>query len=130
MYIRALQTYLFLLLIELFPLGTEQLADFACVTIPSAHVRGLLKKKDIPKLASGFSALILSRQSWLKNMYAESARLGALGSFLRAPPLGVFSDFSAALRVWRAPGISIDERLQEGDMYPTDLGLGRFLRHL
>ena len=41
--------------------------------------------------------MILSRQSWLKNMYADRARLGALGSFF---PLafGAFSAFSAALR--------------------------------
>ena len=40
--------------------------------------------------------MILSRQSWLKNMYAERARLGALGSFLALR--GVFSDLVAALR--------------------------------
>jgi len=50
----------------------------------------------LPKPASGFSTLILSRQSWLKNMYAERARLGALGSFL--PLREGFSAFSAALR--------------------------------
>ncbi len=50
-----------------------------------------------PKPASGFSPLTRSLQSWLKNMYAESARLGALGSFF-ALPLGVFSALSAALR--------------------------------
>jgi hypothetical protein len=73
--------------------------------LPSAQVSGRLKKElnDVPKLASGFSALILSRQSWLKNMYAESARLGAFGSFLRAPPRGVFSVFSEALRVYEVP---------------------------
>jgi hypothetical protein len=95
-------TYPFLLVIELFPLGTEQFADFAYVTRPDAlSPRSWCgkQKKGIPKLASGFSALILSRQSWLKNMYAESARLGAFGSFLRAPPRGAFSAFSLALRV-------------------------------
>ncbi len=120
-----MQTYLFLLVVELFPLGTEQFADFTCDRITLSPRQRPLEKYE-PKLASGFSALILSRQSWLKNMYAESARLGALGSFLRAPPLGVFSDLSAALRVCETPGMSTDGRVisQEGEMYPTDLGLG------
>ena len=55
-----------------------------------------------PKLASGFSALTRSRQSWLKNMYADSARFGALGSFLLFVPEERvdFSGLSAAaLRV-------------------------------
>lgn len=52
---------------------------------------------DIPKPAPGFSVLIRSRQSWLKNMYALSARLGALGSFF-FDALVDFSLFSAALR--------------------------------
>ena len=51
----------------------------------------------LPKPASGFSALILSRQSWLKNMYAESARLGLLGSFFPLRDVAL-SAFSAALR--------------------------------
>jgi hypothetical protein len=58
------------------------------------------REKAVPKLASGFSCFILSRQSWLKYMYAERARLGAFGSFLCEPPRGVLSDFLAALRVW------------------------------
>lgn len=55
------------------------------------------KRKVLPNPASGFSALTRSRQSWLKNIYADNARLGALGSFLDfvARP----ADFSAgALR--------------------------------
>lgn len=51
-----------------------------------------------PKPASGFSVLILSLQSWEKNMYAESARLGAFLSFLPLVARGAFSAFSAALR--------------------------------
>jgi hypothetical protein len=57
--------------------------------------------------------LILSRQSWLKNMYAESARLGAFGSFLRAPPRGVFSVFSEALRVYEVSRMSMDRSKHE-----------------
>jgi hypothetical protein len=99
--LETVQTHLFLLVVELFPLGTEELAYFTYKKPkPLAHVGDTrARKKDEPKLASGFSALILSRQSWLKNMYAERARLGALGSFLRAPPRGAFSVFSTALRV-------------------------------
>jgi hypothetical protein len=89
-----------------------------------------LEKNDIPKPASGFSALILSRQSWLKNMYAESGRFGAFGSFLRPARWGfAFSDFSAALRVCEKE-VRTCERLQEERIYRTDLGLGCFLRHL
>ena len=57
-----------------------------------------MKNVYIPKPASGFSALILSRQSWEKNIYAERARFGALGSFPPFLPFGAFSAFSAALR--------------------------------
>jgi hypothetical protein len=44
--------------------------------------------RHIPKPAPGFSALTRSRQSWLKNMYAERGRLGAflsLALVLRSP---------------------------------------------
>ena len=105
---------------------------------PSAHVRDTrTREKDQPKLASGFSCLILSRQSWLKNMYAERARLGALGSFLRAPPRVVFSGFSAALRVCEKPTLASMSQTQGmrvgmrgGKDHPVHLGLGSFLGHL
>ena len=41
--------------------------------------------------------MILSLQSCEKNMYADRARFGALGSFFPFP-FGAFSAFSAALR--------------------------------
>lgn len=67
--------------------------------------RNLARKRQQPEYspnpASGFSVLILSRQSWLKNMYADRARFGASGFFFELVPLlrvGAFSPFSAALR--------------------------------
>ena len=75
-------TNLLLRLVELLPLCSQKLANFTCPTrqrrVHDAHN----EPADSPNPASGFSALILSRQSWLKNMYAESARFGAFGSFL------------------------------------------------
>lgn len=44
--------------------------------------------------------MILSLQSWLKNMYADRARFGALGSFLPFD-FGAFSAFVAAFRCAR-----------------------------
>ena len=74
--------------------------------------------KDVPKLASGFSVLILSRQSWLKNIYADMARLGALGSFVFLPPRGVFSLLLAALRDYRSRQAHIPQR-QQGTITTT-----------
>jgi hypothetical protein len=55
--------------------------------------------------------LILSRQSELKNMYADSARLGAFGSFSFLPraALAGFAAFSAALR-WESVSVKVEER--------------------
>jgi hypothetical protein len=100
--IQGAYTDLFLIIIKLLPLVAEEFAQFACAQVrkPSAQVHEAQRReKDVPKLASGFSCFILSRQSWLKYMYAERARLGAFGSFLREPR-EAFSDLAAALRVW------------------------------
>lgn len=74
-------------------------------------MRAYSRRTHIPKPASGFSALILSRQSWLKNMYADKGLLGLLGSFsffdLEAAARGAFSAFSAALRWKRGRYVSI-----------------------
>jgi len=48
-----------------------------------------------PKPASGISVLILSRQSWEKNMYGERPRLGGQGSFLEPLIALVVLTFSA-----------------------------------
>jgi hypothetical protein len=57
--------------------------------MPSAQVYDTHRReKAVPKLASGLSCFILTRQSWLKYMYAERARLGAFGSFLCEAPRG------------------------------------------
>ena len=71
------------------------------------HDRNGSGRFDSPKLASGFSALTRSLQSWLKNMYADSARFGAFGS-LPFLPFGAFSTFSAALRCKRTRHVSHD----------------------
>ena len=84
-----------------------------------------------PNPASGFSVLILSRQSWLKNMYAERARFGALGSFFVPLPLlrvVAFSAFSAALRLSTVRGYNLYYHRSI-----TYLGFGgswSFFRHL
>lgn len=80
---------LLFLLVKLLPLGTEEFAYFAWRN--GQEKSAYICMGAIPKPASGFSVLILSLQSWLKNMYADRARLGALGSFLALR--GAFSAF-------------------------------------
>ena len=88
-------TCLLLLIIKLFPLCTKQLPNLTWNVL--VNTQDASSENDSPKPASGFSVLIRSRQSWLKNMYADRARFGALGSFLDLAR-GAFSAFSAALR--------------------------------
>lgn len=92
-------TYLLLLVIKLFPFRPQQSSNLPCTTAAILSMEGYEGHNiDSPNPASGFSVLILSRQSWLKNIYADIARLGALGSFFAFPPRVAFSAFTAALR--------------------------------
>lgn len=68
----------------------------------------------VPKLASGFSSLMRSLQSWTKNMYADSARLGPLLPFFAFAARGARSAFSAALRWEEAGHASASGRYGQG----------------
>lgn len=108
---RERKIYLLLFVIKLLPFSTQQFTNFTCFMLSQSRIRK--KKIYRPKPASGFSVLILSRQSWLKNIYAERARLGAFGSFL-ALRAG-FSAFSAAFRYWISVRTSLKMQRDEGE---------------
>jgi hypothetical protein len=85
----------------------------------SKRTRGNEGRRRVPKLASGCSVFTRSRHSWLKNMYADSARFGALGSFFF---LELFESLSAVLRVCRTrkrskavSGRRAGEKTRKGD---------------
>ena len=88
------------------------------------------RTSDSPKLASGFSSLTRSRQSATKNMYADSARLGAPLLPLAALPFaarGAFSAFSAALRCQKGKLVS-SFRVRHG-LRPSTSTTTTFLTH-
>jgi hypothetical protein len=63
------ETNLLLLVVELLPLCSEQLPNLTCKSSPSTSAyMSIAQERKLPKPASGFSVLIRSRQSWLKNM--------------------------------------------------------------
>jgi hypothetical protein len=94
---------------------------FAPKSLPRSAVKGILSSADpflvdtvkaigSPNFASGFSSLMRSRQSWLKNMYALSGRLGAFLSLGARFGFDLAAPFSAALRCRTVTSASQSEK--------------------